>query len=93
VKASDQDDYRKLTRVARKSIDLSLALECSNPLNVELWVDASYACHWNMRIQTGGLASLARGAFYGTSLKQKLNTRNSTEVEFVAIHDLIPHIL
>jgi hypothetical protein len=80
VKAPDQDDYRKLTCVVkylRKSINLSLTLECSNPINVEWLVDALYACHWNMRSQTGGLASLGRGAFYATSLKQKLNTQSS----------------
>jgi hypothetical protein len=96
VKSPDQDDYRKLTRVVkylRKSIDLPLTLECGNPINVEWWVDASYACHWNMRSQSGGLASLGKGAFYATSLKQKLNTRSSTEAELVAVHDMIPHIL
>jgi len=96
VKAPDEDDYRKLTRVIkylRKSINLSLTLECNNPLNVEWWVDASYACHWNMRSQSGGLATLGKGAFYTTSIKQKLNTRSSTEAELVAVHDVIPHIL
>jgi hypothetical protein len=95
VKSPDQDDYRKLTHVVkylRKSINLPLTLECDNPLNVEWWVDASYACHCNMRSQSGGLAS-RKGAFYATSLKQKLNTRSSTEAELVAVHDVIPHIL
>jgi hypothetical protein len=96
VKSPDQDDYRKLTRVVkylRKSIDLPLTLECGNPLNVEWWVDASYACHWNMRSQSGCLESLGKGAFYATSLKQKLNTRSSTEAELVAVHNVIPHIV
>jgi hypothetical protein len=96
VKAPDQDDYCKLTCVVkylRKSIDLSLTLECSNPLNVEWWVDALYAFHWNMRSQTGGLASLGRGAFYTMSLKQELNTSISTEPESVAVYNVIPHIL
>jgi hypothetical protein len=73
MKAPDQDDYRKLTFVVkylRKSINLSLTLECNNPLNVEWWVDALYAFHWNMCSQTGDLASLGRGAFYETSLNQ-----------------------
>jgi hypothetical protein len=46
-----------------------------------------------MQIQSGGLASLGKGAFNATSLKQKLNTRSSTEAELVAVHDVIPHIL
>jgi hypothetical protein len=46
-----------------------------------------------MRSQSGGLVSLGKGAFYATSLKQKLNNRSSTEAELVAVHDVIPHIL
>jgi hypothetical protein len=46
-----------------------------------------------MRSQSGGLASLGKGAFNATSLKQKLNTRSSNEAELAAVHDVIPHKL
>ena len=46
-----------------------------------------------MRSHTSGMLSLGKGAVYSTSTKQKINTKSSTEVEFVGIDDLMPQIL
>ena len=56
------------------------------------WVDASFAVHHDMKSHTGGSLSLGRGAVYGTSTKQKINTTSSTEAETVGIHEVLPQI-
>ena len=56
------------------------------------WVDGSYGIHPDARIQTGGTASSGKGSFISTSIKQRLNTRSSTEAELVAADDLMPHL-
>eukprot|EP00978_Attheya_sp_CCMP212_P048299 scaffold500167_cov161-Attheya_sp.AAC.1 len=57
------------------------------------WVDAAFAVHPDMKSHTGGTFSLGRGSIYSASLKQKLNTKSSTEAELVGVNDLMPQIL
>jgi hypothetical protein len=83
AKEPDQDDYKKLTtrtmKYLRGTIDLSLTLEADD-LHVVKWrVDALFAAHPNMKSHTGGMMTLGKGATCGTSIKQKLNTRSSTD--------------
>jgi hypothetical protein len=40
-----------------------------------------------MRSQTGAIMSLGKGAVYSSSMRQKLNTRSSTEAELVGVDD------
>jgi hypothetical protein len=48
----------------------------------------------NMKSHTSGMMSLGKGAIYGTSTKQKLNTKSSTKAELVGVfNDIMPHIL
>jgi hypothetical protein len=96
VKSPDVDDYRKLSRVIkylRNTSDIKLTLECNNPHTIKWWVDASFACHGDMRSHTGGLMCLGKGAAYATSTRQKLNTRSSTEAELVAVNDVLPQVI
>ena len=98
VQAPDVDDYKKLARVLkylRLTQDLVLTLEAdlNSALIVKWWVDGSYAVHPDMRSHTGGAMTLGKGAVYGTSAKQKINTRSSTETEVVAVNDVIGQVL
>jgi hypothetical protein len=61
--------------------------------NVSWWVDTSYAVHPDMRSPTGDAMSLGRGVIYGTSKRQKLNTKSSTEAELVGADDVMPQVL
>jgi hypothetical protein len=63
---------------------MPLALEADNMHIVKWWVDASFAVHPDMKSHTGGVMSLRKGAVYGSSTWQKLNTRSSTEAEETA---------
>ena len=37
--------------------------------------------------------SLGKGSIYSTSIRQKLNTKSSTEAELVGVSDVMPQIL
>jgi hypothetical protein len=97
VKASDEDDWKKLTRMIQYlcgSIELPLILCADSVLPIpKWWVDGSHAMHPKMRGHSGGYMSLCKGMPINTSTKQKINTQSSTETELVAADDFMSIIL
>ena len=96
VQHPDRDDYKKLGRAMkylRKTITLPLTLEADDLQLIHWWIDGAFATHRDMRSHTGGAMSLGKGIIYGTSTRQKLNTRSSTEAELVAVDDCMSQIL
>jgi Reverse transcriptase (RNA-dependent DNA polymerase) len=96
VKGPDADDYKKLHRVIqylRGTPDMPLTLEADDTRIIKWWVDASFAVNPDMKSHTGGMMSMGKGATYGTSSRQKLNTHSSTEAETVGLHDVLPQII
>ena len=77
----------------RDTTEIPLTLRADGTNIVKWWVDGSYVLHPDMRSQTGGTMSLGKGSIISTSIKQKMNTKSSTETELIAADDLIPHIL
>ena len=55
------------------------------------WVDAAYAVYEDMRSQTGDAISFGLGVVHCKSLRQKLNTKSSTESEVVGVSDYLPY--
>jgi hypothetical protein len=96
VQAPDVDDYKKLARVMqylRETVEMPLTLECDGTGITRWWADASFAVHRDARSHTGGCMSLGGGVTYGTSTRQKLTTRSSTEAELVAADDVMGQLL
>jgi histone deacetylase 1/2 len=60
---------------------------------VKWWVDASFAVHPDMKSHTGCCMSLGKGAVYGTSTRQKLNTPSSTEAKLVGANNVMSQVL
>jgi hypothetical protein len=90
------DDYKKLSRVIkylRGTINMPLCLEADSAKEPKWWVDASYGVHPDLKSHTGGMLSLGAGAIYGTSTRQKINTKSSTEAELVGVAEVLPQIL
>ena len=57
VTKATNDDWKKLKRVLcylNNTIDMKLTLSIDNASVLKTWVDASYACHNDMRSHTGG---------------------------------------
>ena len=50
-------------------------------------MDASFAVHNDYKSQTGAVLTLGKGALLSMSMKQKLNTKSSTEAELVGCDD------
>ena len=96
VRGPNKDDCKKLLilmQYQRKTTDMPLTL-CADGTNiVKWWVDGSNAVHPDMCSQTGGTMSLGKGAIISTSIKQKMNTKSSTETELITADDLMLHIL
>jgi hypothetical protein len=97
VKRPDKDDYKKLGRVIKylrgSPEDLALTLEGDDAHVVKWWVDASFGVHADMKSHTGGTMSLGKGSVYSASIRQKLNTKSSTEAELVGVDDIMSLIL
>lgn len=70
AKATDKDDYKKLSRVIRYlrgTPKLVLTLEADNAHVIKWWVDASFAVHPDMKSHTGATLSIGKGSVYSTS--------------------------
>ena len=81
-----------MMRYLRGTKELPLILSSDSTNIVKWWFDGYYGIHTDSRSQTGGTASLGKGSFMSTLIKQRLNTRISTETELVAADDLMPHL-
>ena len=93
MKAPDSDDYKKLARVIqylRHTINMPLTLEADSLKLAKWWVDASFSVHTDMKSHTGGALSLGKGVIFGTSTRQKINTRSSTEAELPSSREIVP---
>jgi Reverse transcriptase (RNA-dependent DNA polymerase) len=96
VQYPDVDDYKKLVRVIkylRKTNDMPLRLQADSLKIAKWWVDASYAVHPDMKSHTGGVFSLGKGGIYGTSTRQRINAKSSTEAELIGVAEVLPQIL
>jgi hypothetical protein len=96
VQQPDTDDCKKLARVMhylRNTVDMPLTLKADELYVLKWWVYASYAVHPDMRSHTGGAMSLGKGVVFGTSTRQKLNTKSSAEAELVGVNNVMPQAL
>ena len=73
--------------------NIPLTLEADNSGCIRWWVDASCAVHPDMKSYSGGIMSMGQGAAILGSKKQKLNTKSSTDLELVGVHDYMPMII
>lgn len=90
VSAPTEDDAKKLRRALgylRATPSLGLTLKFRKDVDVEAYVDASYAIHQDKKSHTGGLFCAGGGCFGATSSKQKLVAKSSTEAELIGASD------
>src|SRR5210317_809384 len=77
----------------RGAQDLKLTLCADNAMIIKWFVDVSYAVLKDMKSHIGGCLTLGKCFPIATSLKQKLNTKSSTESELVGTDDMMGGII
>jgi hypothetical protein len=95
VREPGKDDWTKLVhlmRYIRGTRTMPLILSANGSGILKWWMDASVAVHPSMQGHSGGGLSLGLGFLIVSSIKQKLNTRSSTETEIVGADDFMPAI-
>jgi len=76
------------------SKDSILTLEADKKMTiVRWWVDGAFGVHPDYRSHTGSSMTMGKGAVIARSLKQKINTRSLTEVEIVAVDNMMGNIM
>ena len=90
VQQPTEEDLDKLYRVIkyiRGTKDLFLCIELSDDLLILIFIDASFGVHPNLKSHTCTATIIGLGLIHGSSTKQKLNTKSSTEAEIVGASD------
>ena len=93
MKYPDIHDWGKLRRVLQllsQTIRDNRVIGAENMYEVLNYMDASYATHDDMRGHTGGCMTFSWGLIHAKFSKQKLNTKISTESEFIGSSNYIP---
>ncbi len=90
---ADQFKLDRLLDFLRDTLDDRRVIGALSLEELLTWVDASFAVHPDSRSRTGGTVSFGIGVIHSKSMKQKLNTKSSTEAELVGVSDyLLYHI-
>jgi hypothetical protein len=96
VKDANEGDWNKLLRVLiflKGTINNVLNLEADDTNTLMWYIDAAFAVHADMKSHTGAVFTMGKGAIIGSSMKQKVNSRSSTESELIGVDDKIAKIL
>jgi hypothetical protein len=76
----------------RGPLQMPLILEANNTHIIKWWMDTSFTVHPDMKSHTGTAMTMGKGAVNGMSLKQRMNTKSSTESELVGVNDIMPQM-
>jgi len=95
VTTPTMQDRAKLSRLltyAKYTIDLTLNLEPTST-QLDVYIDASHGIHADRRGHTGVVLMMGGSVIYCRSMRQKRNTKSSTETELMATTDQVPNTL
>jgi len=97
VQVATEQDGVKLTRVLRYLFgtqSLGIVLEADEQLlKLYCYIDASFGVHADAKSHTGTLVTLGKGPIMAKSVKQKINTKSSTEAELVGLSDSVSLVI
>ena len=96
VREPDEDDWKKLIRMMQYlngTRELYLTLSADDTNILKWFIDASYAIHPDMKGHTGAVFTMGEGGIMNKSIKQKINTRSSSESELISTYDIMPDAL
>ena len=87
------ENWKKLKRVItwlQQTINDVRIIRCENLVSLFKWIYAYDAVWNNTRIHTGMCMSMGREMIHANSIKQRPNTKISTEAGFVGVSDYFP---
>ena len=94
VKSASEQDWKKLNRVLMymNNPETLLGIRFGsdkkvNGIELDTYVDVSFAVHRDMRSHTGGVVRIFSGPADVESSKQKINTKSTAESELVGLSD------
>jgi hypothetical protein len=91
VLVATAQDGVKLTRVLRYlygTQELGVTLEADEQVfQLYCHIDASFGVHADAKSHTGSVVTMGKGSIVAKSVKQKINTKSSTEAELVGLSD------
>jgi hypothetical protein len=90
VKASTAQDQKKLLQVLgylQQTVKHVLTLRPKKMVQVEAYIDASYATHEDGKSHSGLIVKIGGVAVFCTSQKQKCVSKSPTDAELVALLD------
>jgi hypothetical protein len=96
VLAPTVEDSKKLKRVLsylNGTKNLSLNITIDSLLMLYAFIDASFAVHDDMKSHSGIVITMGGGALFVKSMKQKMNSKSSTEAELIALADLLSQVI
>jgi len=70
-----------------------LTLEADNKGNLHLYLDISFTAHQEIKGYIGTVFSLGQGSIDSSLVKQKINSRSSTEAKLISVDDKISKIV
>ena len=70
-----------------------LTLEANDTNTLTWFIGVALAVHIDMKIHKGAVYTLVKGPIISSSTKQKLNLRNSTELELIGVDNKISKVL
>ena len=94
VTRSTQEDWLKLRRLLcylKGTLDMPRIVGANSLSIFQAYADSSYAIHADMKSHTGGTTTFGHGVTHTKCLKQKINTKITTESEIVAASDYVAH--
>ena len=89
----DQCKLKRCLEYIKGTLGQVLVLGADDFATMWVWVDVAFATHPDRKSHTGGAMSFGRGAIMCMSNKHKLNTKSSTEAEFVGASDYLPNVV
>jgi hypothetical protein len=70
-----------------------LTLEANDTTTLAWYTDVAFAVHGDMKSHTEAVFDMGKGAIIGSSTKQKVNSRSSTESELIGVDGKIAKVL
>jgi hypothetical protein len=96
VSDSNENDWKKLIKIIKflkRAQDVVTTITMEYSKTIKWYIDAAFGVHKDLKSRTGAIMLLGKGVVSSVSTKQKVNSRSSTEAEFIAVDDIISKLL